>query len=305
MLGPLSIAFRDPDRTPLLYVLRDEAARHENLDVNVVNVHSANEFEQGFLSGQLDFICEHGRFLPAARRAGHPVRYFASTGKLTRGSLVTRPDIHSVVELEGKTIAARVTDASRPVTTQWLEGIGLAGKVTVLKAPDTEVGRWQQWTKIISGEADAAQCSHLYLDAPLAAGFHVVEGPPRPSLGNIFLAGLGPFMAAHQDEMRALVRSLYRALHTFRENPERTLRIMAAEPARLMKIEDEGLLRRQYEHLRGTYDDRPVPQLAAIAASWEQNKQEVAGLDDFDPLALWDLHYVLEQEEAHFAERLS
>ena len=59
-----------------------------------------------------------------------------------------------------------------------------------------------------------------------------------------------------------------------------------------------------YNPLHG-YDTRPVPRLAAIASNWEQTKQEVPGLDDMDPLALWDLHYVLELEEAHFAEQLA
>jgi ABC-type nitrate/sulfonate/bicarbonate transport system substrate-binding protein len=304
MLGPVTIAYRDHDRTPLLYVLQDEAARHEDLDVRIVNVHPADEFEQGFLSGRLDFICEHGRFLPAARRDGHPVRYFASTGNTTRGRLVARPDITSMADLAGRTIAVRVTEASRPVTTEWLEGLGLAGKVQLLKAPDTEVGRWRQWTTIISGQADAAQCSPLYLDPALEAGLHVVEGPSRPSLGNIFLAGLGPFMLAHEAEVLALVRALYRALHTFRDDPETTLAIMRGEPARLMNIQDDALLRRQYGFLAQSYADRPLPQLPAIAAAWEQNKQEIAGLDDLDPLALWDLHYVLAQEEAHLAESL-
>jgi ABC-type nitrate/sulfonate/bicarbonate transport system substrate-binding protein len=285
--------------------LKHEAALHEGLDVSIDRVQPAPEFEEGFLAGKLDIICEHGRFLPAARRAGHPVRYFASTGNYSTGSLVTRPEIKAMSDLVGKTIAARVTEASRPVTSRWLENLGLEGKVTVLKAPDTEVGRWQQWTKIMSGEADAAQCSHLYLDPPLAAGLHVVEGEPHPSLGNIFLAGRGPFMTDNEAEIRALVRALYRALRTFRDDPETSLRITAGEPARLMKIEDEQLLRRQYEFLRASYDVRPVPRLAAMASAWEQTKEEVPGLDDLDPLSLWDLHYVLEQEEAHFAESLA
>ena len=80
---------------------------------------------------------------------------------------------------------------------------------------------------------------------------------------------------------------------------------MAQESAQLMKIEDDQLLRRQYDSLRASYDTRPVPRLAALASAWEQTKEEVPGLDDLDPLSLWDLHYVLEQEEAHFAESLA
>lgn len=303
--GHIQVAYRDPDRTPLLYVIRHEAALHEGLDVSIDRVQPAPEFEQGFLTGALDLICEHGRFLPAARRAGHPVRYFASTSNYSTGSLVTRPEITSMSDLVGKSIAVRVTEASRPVTSRWLENLGLDGKVNLLKAPDTEVGRWRQWTKIISGEADAAQCSHLYLDPPLAAGLHVIEGAPHPSLGNIFLAGQGPFMTQNENEIRALVRALYRALHTFRYDPETSLRIMAGEPARLMKVDDDQLLRRQYEFLRRGYDTRPVPRLAGIASAWEQTKEEAPGLEDIDPLSLWDLHYVLELEEARFAEQLT
>ena len=71
--GHLQIAYRDPDRTPLLYVIKHEAAVHEALDVSIDRVQPALDFEEGFLSGKLDIICEHGRFLPAARRAGPAV----------------------------------------------------------------------------------------------------------------------------------------------------------------------------------------------------------------------------------------
>jgi hypothetical protein len=33
-------------------------------------------------------------------------------------------------------------------------------------------------------------------------------------------------------------------------------------------------------------------------------QEEMGGLDDFNPMTLWDLRYVLELEEARFAESL-
>ena len=74
----MQIAYRDVDRTPLLYLLKEAASKHEGLEIEFVQVQGGAEYERRFLAGDFDLICEHLRFLFPARLAGHPVRCLAA-----------------------------------------------------------------------------------------------------------------------------------------------------------------------------------------------------------------------------------
>src|SRR5436189_9495 len=82
------------------------------------------------------------------------------------------------------------------------------GRSTFLYVEDEEVGRWQQWRKVASGEAQAVISAAMYEDEAFAAGLHELDVPPLPEPGQITLAALGPFLAAHDDAVRRLVRAL-------------------------------------------------------------------------------------------------
>ena len=304
MADRIQVVYRDVDRTPLLYVIRKMASEHERLEVAIERVPGAEEYEQGFLRGEFDLICEHLRFLFPARLEGHPVRCLSACQNRSANTLVAREEIRGVDDLPGKTIAVRATPATRLSATHWLKHLGLEGRVQTLFVEDDAVGRWQQWRKVVSGEAHAAVSSPLYLDPAIDAGLHVLDVPPLPEIGPLFFAALGPFIAQHEDPLRRFMRALYRAVHTFRREPETTLAIMSGEPARLMGLGDEPALRKQYQRLRDNLDERPVPRLDALAATYAMLSEGYTKLPEMNPLALWDLRYVLELEEQHFMEGL-
>jgi hypothetical protein len=169
---------------------------------------------------------------------------------------------------------------------------------------DSEVGRWRQWVKVASGEADAVICSPLYLEPALHAGLHLLDAPALPQIGPLYFAALGPFVTAHEDDLRRFIRALYRALDTFHNDADTALAIMSGEPARLMGIKDDTALRRQYERLRSALDTKPIPRLDALANTFAMLGEEVGGFDGINPLTVCDLRYVLELEESGFMEQL-
>lgn len=305
MTGSIQVAYRDHDRTPLLYVLREMAERHEDLEVRVEQVGGPRNYDQEFLSGKLDLVCESFRFLFPARRDGYPVRVLAATHNFAVERLLVRPGIHSLLDLEGKRVVIRATESSRITSLNWLRHLGLEDRVKALVVDDREVGRWQQWRKVAAGEAEAVICSPLYLQPPLDAGLQVLSAPPLPQLGPLYFAALAPFIAQHDDELRRFIRALYRALHAFHHDPDLTLSIISGEPARLMGLEGEATIRRAYEALRGAMATRPIPRLDSLIGTYEMLSEEMGGLELMNPLTLWDLRYVLELEDARFMESLA
>jgi ABC-type nitrate/sulfonate/bicarbonate transport system substrate-binding protein len=300
----VSVAYRDHDRTPLLYVIREMAALHESLDVEFLHVPDGSAYERGFLGGDFDLICEHLRFLFPARLAGHPVRCLASCQNWSPDRLLARAGITSVNELRGSTVAIRATESSRLTALHWLRHLGLDGSIRTIIVDDREIGRWQQWRKVADGEADAVICSPLYEDAALASGLHALDVNPLPEIGSLFFAALGPFVARYDGVLRRFMRALYRAVFAFHHDPQTVLKIMAGAPARLLGLHDPISIERRYETLRAALDERPIPRLEALQTTFAMLNEAYAPLAGMNPLSLWDLRYMLELEEEQFMDGL-
>jgi len=302
-MSDVTIAYRDHDRTPLLYLIRDMAARHEGLEVGIQHVAGQDEYEQGFLRGDLEIICEHLRFLYPARLEGHPVRCLAACQNWSNELLLARDRIATLSDLAGQTVAVRATPSSRITASFWLRHLGLEGRTEQLVVDDAEVGRWQQWRKVSAGQASAVVCSPLYAGAALDAGLRQLHAPPLPEIGSLFFAALGPFVQTHEDELRRLMRALYRALCAFHRQPDLALACMSDEPARLMGL-DEPMVRSHYQRLEASYDRKPIPRPEALANTFAILNEGYARLDGLNPLTLWDLRFIIELEEERFMEHL-
>src|ERR1700761_8708185 len=103
----LRVAYRDHDRTPLLHVIRDQAARFEELTGELLHVPGGSDYRNGFLDGSFEFICEHLRFLFPARLEGHPVRCLAATELAGGDVFVAAQTLRTAADFIGKRIAVR------------------------------------------------------------------------------------------------------------------------------------------------------------------------------------------------------
>jgi ABC-type nitrate/sulfonate/bicarbonate transport system substrate-binding protein len=301
----MQIAYRDADRTPLLYLLRDTAQRHEDLEIELIQVKSGAEYESRFLAGELEIICEHLRFLFPARLAGHPVRCLAACQNHSSDVLLARDGIPSLFDLRGRTIAIRGTESSRISSEYWLRHLDLADHVQTLIVDDAQIGRWQQWRMVTAGDADAVICSPLYQAAAITAGLHVLDAPPLPEIGSLFFAALAPFVESHHDSLRRLMRALYRALFVIHHDRDAALDVMAREPARLMGLSATTDIELRLDEIRAGLDERPIPRLAALTTTFAMLNESYASLANLEPMLLWDLRYVQELEEQRFAEQLA
>jgi len=299
----LRLAYRDHDRTPLLFVIRDQAARFEDLDVEVQHVPGGEDYRRGFLAGDCDLICEHLRFLFPSRLQGHPVRCLAATELHAVDRLVSLRPIRAAAELAGTTIAVRDQESSRLSLAYWLQTLGVTDRVKVAVFSDEETGRWEQWRKIGTGDADVALCSPLYLQAAIATGLVVAELPPLPIVGPLFFATRGPVIRENEGAIRAFMRALYRGVHAFRNDAGYTQSIMERGPAQLMGLTDRAAIETQYDVLRERIAEKPIPGPECILNAFHMVRDEldVAALN---PLEMWDLHYAIELEEQRFMETL-
>ena len=158
----VKLAYRDDDRTPVIYCIREMALRHYGIDVQVLQIKGYDEFESALFNGTADVLIDHVEFLYTEAAKGRKITFFCAP-KILRGlELVVPKNVERLDEFAGKTMAVRASGRPHAVTL-WLRMVGLEGKVGTPIFKDDEVGRWGQWKKVTSGECIACFMDPLYL----------------------------------------------------------------------------------------------------------------------------------------------
>jgi hypothetical protein len=173
------LAYRDEDRTPVIFCIKEMARRHYNVDVEVILIKPTKEYEAALFNGSCDVLIEHLEYLYPEAAHGKKVTMFCAPS-LGRGlELVVPSDVKSVEAMIGKALAVRASGRPHALAL-WLRMMGLDKDVKMQIVSDDEVGRWCQWKKVVSGECIATFMSELYLPNALAAGLKVLPVPDLP-----------------------------------------------------------------------------------------------------------------------------
>src|SRR5919109_2364337 len=178
----LTLAYRDDDRTPVIFAIRKMAERYYNLDVRVAQIKKTEAFEAALFNGSCDVIIEHLEYLYLEAAKGKQPTMFCAPSKGGGLHLVVPGHVRDVEDFKGRTMAVRSSGQPHAVTL-WLRMVGLEKDVCQVIVNDNNVGRWGQWRKVLSGECIATFISPLYLPQALAAGLKVFAVPEIPIIG--------------------------------------------------------------------------------------------------------------------------
>ena len=299
----LTLAYRDDDRTPVIFAIREMAKRHYALDVNVNCIKGGDAYEAALFNGAADIIIEHLEYLYDEAAKGKKVMFLCAPSKGGGLDLVVPPNIQSVEQLRGKTVAVRSQGQPHAVTL-WLRMLGLAEDVTTVTVHDKDVGRWGQWKKVVSGECVATFMSPLYLPEALNAGLKVLEAPDIPIVGHFAQACLAEFARENHAVMRAYMQSVIHALVWLTCRPAEALTTLAPQLKACMEIADDDELKRRFDAVVTGLKLRPYPTPQAIANTYEIAVIEYPDAKGLNPLSLWDLHWVKELDDAGFIDEL-
>jgi hypothetical protein len=296
------LAYRDEDRTPVIFCIKEMARRHYNVDVEVLRIKGTKEYEAALFNDACDVIIEHLEYLyPAAARENKITMFCAPS--LGRGlELVVGDNIQTVEAFRGKTLAVRTSGRPHSLVL-WLRMMGLEKDVKILMVHDDEVGRWGQWKKVLSGECVATFMSPLYLPNALAAGLRVLPVPDLPVVAHYAQACLSEFARESTDLLKAYVKAVIHAICLMILRKEEALEIVAQEPMRRMGLTDRPELERQFDSMVKGLQLKPYPTPQAIANTFEIAVAEF-GAADVNPLTLWDLHWVRELDDDGFIDGL-
>ena len=298
----IRLAYRDNDRTPVIYCVKAMAERHYGVTVEVVQFEEQAEFEAALFQGHCDAIIEHIEYLHTEAAKGKKITLFCAP-QIQRGlKLVVAQSFNSLDDLRGKTMAVR--DLGRPHRiTLWLRKIGLEKEVETIIVTDKEIGRWKQWQKVVGGECAACFVAPIYLPDALAAGLKVFPAAEAEVVSLFAQACTAEFGAQNSALLKDYMKAVIHAVLLFIYSRDEAMKIISQEPMRLMKITDHIELRRQVDSMAELLQVKPYPTIEAILNTNEIAAQEYGPTVE-NPLTLWDLHWVKELDDEGFIDSL-
>jgi len=299
----LRLAYRDNDRVPVIFCIKEMARRHYDLEVQVVQITGGKEYEAALFNGSADVIIEHLEYLYAEAAKGEKITIFCAPSKGGALELVVPDRVSCLEDLGGGTLAVRSSGQPHAVTF-WLKMVGLDKEVGTLIVTDGEVGRWGQWKKVVSGECIATFMSPLYLSPALRAGLKVLPVPHVPIVGHFAQACLSRFARENSDLLRDYVKAVIHALCWMTLSRDEALGVVSKEPMERMKIKDMKELERQFDSIVRGLKTKPYPTPEAVANTLEIATLEYPESKGLNPLSLWDLHWVKELDDEGFIDSL-
>lgn len=302
-MDKLRLAYRDNDRTPVIFCIREMARRHYDIDVEALRIQDNAKFESAIFEDGAEVLIEHTEYLYGEPYRGRNVTMFVAPCITTDLYFMVSKDVTEVEQLVGGTVAIR--GSGRPHSSMLeLRSMGLDGRVNTVIVPDSEVGRWGQYKKVTSGECGGAFMTTLYLPPALAAGLHVLHAPEVEVIGHFAQACTTSFASGHADLMDRYIRANVHALCFLKLQRQAAMEIVAEEPARLMKIDDGAELERFVEAIVPQLQLKPYPTPQAVANTYESAVAEYPGAEGQNPLAIWDLHWVKQVDDSGFIDGL-
>src|SRR5262249_61550415 len=98
----VKLAYRDDDRTPIIYCIREMALRHYGIDVEVLRIKDYGEFESAIFDGSADIFIDHVEFFYTEGTRGRQITFFCAP-KIVRGlELVAPQPVRTPEEFDGE-----------------------------------------------------------------------------------------------------------------------------------------------------------------------------------------------------------
>ena len=296
------LGYRDADRAPVIFAIREMARRHYDLYVSVVQIKDEAAYEAALFNNSADVIIEHLEYLYEKAAQGKKITMFCAPSKGGGLHLVVPQHLRSAEELRGRTMAVRTSGQPYAITL-WLRMMGLEKEVRTLMVTDEEVGRWCQWKKVVNGECAATFMSPLYLPQALAAGLKVIQVPEIPIIGHFAQACLSEFTKKQPEIMVQYVKSTLRALVWLTARRNEAFFALAPDLKACMKL-DDAELKRRFDSIVDGIKTKPYPTPEAISNTHEIATLEYSGAKEVNPMSLWDLHWVKQLDDEGFIDGL-
>lgn len=304
----LRIIYRSNSHAPLWLVAdRSGSWQKNNLDVDTSPQLVREKAVEALKNGHVDLISgnHHNLYVRNAKNGEDFVHLAQATNNWTENRLVVNREIQSVQDLKGKKIAAdKLTSHAGLNIWLFLKQEGLDADRGDIELVELRGSSEDRWRRVVNGEFAGTFVTIPHDARAAAAGAHVIVVRAIPMIRGVTLTTTMGFVKRHEAEIRSLTRGFVDAIHFFITRKQETLEILREHAAPILKLQSDGEVEKLYDEWAQSLERKPYPSPAAIANVFQlavRRNPEIAG---FNPLALWDTHFVCELDDSGYIDRL-
>lgn len=290
-MAAFRILWRDADRLPYLYTLKHCVEKY-GLEIEMGRS-PGQEYAELAIRGEAEMLLENYWNLQFSRARGEPLIAVGCALTSINEQILAGPGISSLEDLQGKKLAYRDMRPTNLIDPLWVKARGL--DVELVPANEREVGRWQSWKLVTSGEADAAIVTKLFSDEPIKLGLKPIPMEKFGFLGSVVFTTTRAVIQDRPTDLETFLKGAFDAAEVFKKDRATSLDIMKSAPEKLMTFEVQGdaHLERLWEILSEEIAEVPIPTAEAISNFHKMTFPEYDELKTYNPLTMWDTSFAL------------
>lgn len=304
----LKVIYRSNSHAPF-WVVAEKSGIWEKtgLEVDTSPLLMREKAVEALKNGHADLISgNHHNLFARNAKNGEDFVHLAQVGNdWTENRMVAADRINSVKALKGKKIVTGKITGHAGLNI-WLflrqEGLDVdKGEVELVAAPGSAEERWR---RVLKGEFDATFVGSPYDMRATRAGAHVIRVRAMPMIRGVTLTTTMNFVKSHEAQVRRLIRGVVDTIHFFLNKRDETQDILRRHMPSILHLENDEEVATLYKEWTKSMERRPYPRLEAIANVFQlalKQNPEIAG---FNPLAMWNTHYIRELDDSGYIDQL-
>jgi ABC-type nitrate/sulfonate/bicarbonate transport system substrate-binding protein len=304
----MRIYYRAPSHVPLWKVMQEAGFLEKHgLEMDLGSLEGQRQrAAEGLKAGELDIVSGNHHNLYARKALdGDPYVHMAQSNNSWRENfLVCGNGINGLQDLKGKKVAMDDYDGHTGLNVWlYLRLHGLEEGKGVELVTDNKKGA-ERAREVMAGKYDATFIRAVDQLRARRFGAKIMEVPSMAMIEGVTLTTTTSYVKSHEDEARSLILALIDAIHFFKTRKPETLAIIKKHCTQLLKMQNDEEWDCFYNSQAEALEPKPYPTLEAIRNVFALAVKRNPEIEKFNPLALWDLHYVKEIDDSGYIRRL-
>jgi hypothetical protein len=135
-------------------------------------------------------------------------------------------------------------------------------------------------------------------------GARIIELPTMAMIEGVTLTTTTTYVRSHEDEARSLIQALVDGIHFYKTKKAETLVILKKHCTELLRMQNDEEWNCFYDNQAASLEAKPYPTLGAIQNVFALALKRDPEIKNFNPLSLWDLHYLQEIDDSGYIHQL-
>ncbi|MDH3444017.1 MAG: ABC transporter substrate-binding protein [Deltaproteobacteria bacterium] len=304
----IRIYYRAPSHVPLWKVMEEGGFLEKHgLDMEMGSLEGQRKrAAEGLKAGDLDIVSgnHHNLYARKALQGDPYVHIGQSNNSWRENFLVCGKGVNGLQDLKGKRVAMDDYDGHTGLNV-WLylrkQGLEEGRDVDLVTDP---VKGAERAKNVMDGKYDATFIRAVDRLRALKFGAKIMEVPPMAMVEGVTLTTTTAYVNNHEDEARSLIMALIDGIHFFKTNKADTLKIVQQHCSQLLKMQGDEEWECFYENQAASLESAPYPSIEAIQNVFALAVKRDPQIKEFNPLSLWDLHYVKEIDDSGYIRKL-